>query len=228
MKKSLVHLENVGKQYDEYGFALKNITMQVEQGDMVAIIGESGSGKSTLLNIIGCALGEDKGTYLFQGKALNGLSDAQISTVKNKEIGYIWQDFGLIENLSVFQNVKLPLLFNKDVPMEQIEPLVREVLAKVQLHQYVRKKVKKLSGGEKQRVAIARAIVNRPQLIIADEPTAALDSTTTIKIMELLKSINETNKTSFIIATHNREVAAMCDRVIELKDGKIVKEYTNS
>ena len=228
MKKSLVHLENVGKQYDEYGFALKNITMQVEQGDMVAIIGESGSGKSTLLNIIGCALGEDKGTYLFQGKALNGLSDAQISTVKNKEIGYIWQDFGLIENLSVFQNVKLPLLFNKDVPMEQIEPLVREVLAKVQLHQYVRKKVKKLSGGEKQRVAIARAIVNRPQLIIADEPTAALDSTTTIKIMELLKSINETNKTSFIIATHNREVAAMCDRVIKLKDGKIVKEYTNS
>ena len=228
MKKSLVHLENVGKQYDEYGFALKNITMQVEQGDMVAIIGESGSGKSTLLNIIGCALGEDKGTYLFQGKALNGLSDAQISTVKNKEIGYIWQDFGLIENLSVLQNVKLPLLFNKDVPMEQIESLVREVLAKVQLHQYVRKKVKKLSGGEKQRVAIARAIVNRPQLIIADEPTAALDSTTTIKIMELLKSINETNKTSFIIATHNREVAAMCDRVIELKDGKIVKEYTNS
>lgn len=227
MKKSLVHLENVGKQYDEYGFALKNITMQVEQGEMVAIIGESGSGKSTLLNIIGGALEQDKGTYLFQGKALNELSDAQISTVKNKEIGYIWQDFGLIENLSVFQNVKLPLLFNKDVPMEQIEQLVRKVLAKVQLNQYFSKKVKRLSGGEKQRVAIARAIVNRPQLIIADEPTAALDSATTLKIMELLKSINKTNKTSFIIATHNREVAAMCDRVIELKDGEIVKEITN-
>lgn len=227
MKKFLVHLENVGKQYDECGFALKNITMQVEQGEMVAIIGESGSGKSTLLNIIGGALEQDKGTYLFQGKALNGLSDAQIATVKNKEIGYIWQDFGLIENLSVFQNVKLPLLFNKDVPMEQIEQLVREVLAKVQLNQYFSKKVKRLSGGEKQRVAIARAIVNRPQLIIADEPTAALDSATTIKIMELLKTINKTNKTSFVIATHNREVAAMCDRVIELKDGEIVKEITN-
>lgn len=227
MKKSLVHLENVGKQYDEYGFALKNITMQVEQGEMVAIIGESGSGKSTLLNIIGCALEQDKGTYLFQGKALNSLSDAQIATVKNKEIGYIWQDFGLIENLSVFQNVKLPLLFNKDVPMEQIEQLVRKVLAKVQLTQYFSKKVKRLSGGEKQRVAIARAIVNRPHLIIADEPTAALDSTTTIKIMEFLISINKTNKTSFIIATHNREVAAMCDRVIELKDGEIIKEMTN-
>ncbi|MBP1905666.1 putative ABC transport system ATP-binding protein [Paenibacillus turicensis] len=227
MKKSLVHLENLGKQYDEYGFALKNITMQVEQGEMVAIIGESGSGKSTLLNIIGGALEQDKGTYLFQGKALNELSDAQISTVKNKEIGYIWQDFGLIENLSVFQNVKLPLLFNKDVPMEQIEQLVRKVLTKVQLNQYISKKVKRLSGGEKQRVAIARAIVNRPQLIIADEPTAALDSVTTIKIMELLKTINKTNKTSFVIATHNREVAAMCDRVIELKDGEIVKEITN-
>nr|WP_280921136.1 ABC transporter ATP-binding protein [Paenibacillus turicensis] len=217
----------MGKQYDEYGFALKNITMQVEQGEMVAIIGESGSGKSTLLNIIGGALEQDKGTYLFQGKALNELSDAQISTVKNKEIGYIWQDFGLIENLSVFQNVKLPLLFNKDVPMEQIEQLVRKVLTKVQLNQYISKKVKRLSGGEKQRVAIARAIVNRPQLIIADEPTAALDSVTTIKIMELLKTINKTNKTSFVIATHNREVAAMCDRVIELKDGEIVKEITN-
>lgn len=227
MKKSLVHLENVGKQYDEYGFALKNITMQVEQGEMVAIIGESGSGKSTLLNIIGGALEQDKGTYLFQVKALNELSDAQIATVKNKEIGYIWQDFGLIENLSVFQNVKLPLLFNNDVPMEQIEQLVRKVLAKVQLNQYFSKKVKRLSGGEKQRVAIARAIVNRPQLIIADEPTAALDSATTLKIMELLKSINKTNKTSFIIATHNREVAAMCDRVIVLKDGEIVKEITN-
>lgn len=227
MRKSLVHLENVSKQYDEYGFAIKNITMQVEQGEMVAIIGESGSGKSTLLNIISCALGQDKGTYLFQGKALNELSDKQISSVKNKGIGYIWQEFGLIENLSVFQNVKLPLLFNNDVPMERIEQLVREVLAKVKLHQYYSKKVKRLSGGEKQRVAIARAIVNRPQLIIADEPTAALDSATTLEIMELLKSINKTYKTSFIIATHNREAAAMCDRVIELKDGEIVKEITN-
>ncbi|WP_164515116.1 ABC transporter ATP-binding protein [Paenibacillus lentus] len=222
MNNDIVILKGIGKQYSAHGLAIDNINLSVKSGEMVAIIGESGSGKTTLLNIIGGNIKEYLGHYKFQGKDFNSLSKREIAEKKNKCIGYIIQDYGLIDDLSVYNNVKLPLLFNQDIKINQIKGLVMSVLEKVNLSKFTDRKVRQLSGGEKQRVAIARAIINRPTLVIADEPTAALDTSNTFKVMELLKKINVEEGVTFIIATHNKKVAEMCNRTIMLQDGKIV------
>ncbi|SFS40805.1 ABC transporter ATP-binding protein [Paenibacillus sp. 453mf] len=223
MKNSdIIVLKNITKRYGEHELALDNINLSIKHGEMIAIVGESGSGKSTLLNIIAGNIKKYSGSYLFEGKEFNAFSKKQIAEIKNKGIGYILQDFGLIEDLSVFNNVKLPLLFNYNVKMDQIRNMVLNVLNRVYIPKYIDKKVKNLSGGEKQRVAIARAIVNEPLLIIADEPTGALDSSNTVKIMELIQKINKDEGVTFIIATHDNYVADLCNRVIVIQDGKIV------
>lgn len=222
MNNDIVVLKGITKKYNEHGLAINNINFSAKSGEMVAIIGESGSGKTTLLNIIGGNIKEYSGHYRLQGKDFNSLSNREKAEKKNKYIGYIIQDYGLIDDQSVYNNVKLPLLFNQDININQIRGLVMSVLEKVNLSKLTDRKVKQLSGGEKQRVAIARAIINRPALVIADEPTAALDTSNTFKIMELLKKINVEEGVTFIIATHNKKVAEMCNRTIVLQDGKIV------
>lgn len=218
----IVVMNNITKYYSEQECALSNINISIKKGEMIAIIGESGSGKSTLLNIIGGNIKKNSGSYMFQGKEFETLTKKERAEIKNKGIGYITQNFNLIEDISIYNNVKLPLLFNTNIKLDQIRSLVAEVVNQVGLLEYIDKKINRISGGQKQRVAIARAIVNQPKLIIADEPTGALDSKTTVKIMELLRRINEKEGITLLIATHNNYVAEMCSRVITLQDGRII------
>ncbi|WP_158702668.1 ABC transporter ATP-binding protein [Paenibacillus faecalis] len=220
----IVVLDNLTKSYSAHELALHDVTLSIQTGEMVAITGPSGSGKSTLLNIIGGNIKNYAGLYRFLGKDFQSFNKKEIARIKNKHIGYVMQNFGLIEDMSVYHNLKLPLLFNQDIRIDQIGKLVAATLDKVNMPNYAHKKVRQLSGGEKQRVAIARAIINNPDLVIADEPTGALDSKTTLTIMELFKKLNTENEVTFLIATHNREVADRCDRIIVLKDGTIIEE----
>lgn len=225
--EDIVVLKKITKKYGTDQIALHNISLTITTGEMIAILGVSGSGKTTLMNIIGGNIKEYLGSYFFQGEDFSLLSKKEIAEKKNKHIGYILQDFGLIEDMTVYNNLKLPLLFNQDIPMNQIEKIVAETLDKVNLPNYLDKKVRLLSGGEKQRVAIARAIINNPELVIADEPTGSLDSKNTLAIMELFEQLNKENGITFIITTHNQHVAQICNKIIYLNDGKI-EENTSS
>lgn len=228
-QNEIVVLKNISKRYRTDELALNNVTLSINCGEMIAIVGPSGSGKTTLMNIIGGNIRNYSGYYGFQGRDFNLLSKKEVAKKKNKHIGYILQNFGLIEDMSVYNNLKLPLLFNQEIRIDQIEKLVMTTLEKVNLpNYYSNKKVRLLSGGEKQRVAIARAIINNPELVLADEPTGALDSRTTLVIMKLFKKLSVENGVTFIIATHNKDVAEMCNRIIVLQDGKIVEKSCES
>lgn len=227
-----IELKDINKFFEvgEKIHVLKNISLTINQGEMVAIIGPSGSGKTTLLNILGLLDRPTSGSFLLEGKDTNVLKDKERAFTRNKKIGFVFQNFNLINEISALENVKLNLRFynlheKKKIKKQEIENRSKEALIAVGLEEHMNKQPLQLSGGQQQRVAIARAIVNNPAFILADEPTGALDSGTTKEIMELFKKLNEQGNTN-IIVTHNPEVAKLCNRIIEIKDGEIISNIS--
>ena len=198
--------------------ALKGVSLKVEAGELVAIIGKSGAGKSTLMHVIGCIDKFESGKYLLDGEDISSYSEKQKAYIRNQKIGIVMQDFALVEDYSAIENVMVPIYFSKD--KKDKKRRAYDMLKKVGMEEYATKPVKKLSGGQKQRVAIARAMVNNPSVILADEPTGALDSVTSDDIMSLFESLNKEGKT-IVIITHDKEIAARCGKIIEIKDGLI-------
>ncbi len=199
--------------------ALRGINLEIERGETLAILGKSGSGKSTLLHILGCLDNATSGSYSLDGKQIEKLSDRELAFIRNRNIGFVLQDFGLIMNRTVVENVSIPLLFGNTKFM-QIKKQCLEVLGQLGIEELYKRKVSQLSGGQKQRVAIARSLVNNPDIILADEPTGSLDSKTADDVMNILMGLNKNNKT-IIIVTHDVNIASLCRRQIYITDGVI-------
>lgn len=219
----MIKLEQVHKFYkmgDEELHVLNNVNMEIAQGEFVGIMGPSGSGKSTLINILGFLDSKYQGSYFFNGKPVSNLSDTQISKLRNSTVGFVFQDFNLIEQATVEENVRLPLLY-RGLTTRQTHQLVQTALEKVGLGDKTKKFPRHLSGGQKQRVAIARALVNQPNFIIADEPTGALDSKTSTTIMEILYRLNREDGVTIVMVTHDPTLVKYCSRVIHVIDGVI-------
>lgn len=221
---SLIKLKNIYKIYNEGKSseftALNNIDITIDKGELIAIKGASGSGKSTLLHIIGCIDTCSKGKYIFKEMDICNIKSNKFSQVRNKDFGFVLQDFGLINDEDVLKNVYLPLMFNK-TPIDEMKIIAFKKLKQIGISHLSNRIVEDLSGGEKQRVAIARALVNDPDVILADEPTGALDSINSKLIMDIFTILNQKGKT-VIIVTHEDSVANMCKRIIHLSDGKII------
>ena len=219
----LIELRDVYKIYSE-GLesevrALDGVSLSIEKGEFVAIVGQSGSGKSTMMNVLGCLDVPTYGEYLLEGTDVSELSDMQLSRIRNKEIGFIFQGFNLIPNLTAVENVELPLIY-RGVSRSVRQELSREALKKVGLEHRMDHKPSEMSGGQQQRVAIARAIAQAPPVILADEPTGNLDSNSTKEIMDILKGLHNEGRTVILI-THDSDIAAQAKRVIKIKDGKV-------
>jgi len=217
--KNLVKIYNKGKT-NEF-CALKGIDLSIEEGEMVAIIGKSGAGKSTLLHILAAIDSYDKGSYLVDGVSVGDLKEKDRARFRNQKIGIVMQDYALIDEYTIEENVQIPLIFGKVKGNDVRREKIMTALENVGLAELAKKPVRQLSGGQKQRVAIARALVNNPAFLLADEPTGALDSKTSGEIMDVFEKLNQGGKT-VIIVTHDMEVAARCGRVIEISDGEIV------
>lgn len=205
--------------------ALKNINFSIEKGEFVAIMGSSGSGKSTMMNILGCLDHTFDGTYILDKIDISKLSDQKLSKIRNRKIGFVFQSFNLLSKLTALENVELPLIYAGMNHKERVHK-VKDVLEKVGLGDRLNHRPNELSGGQKQRVAIARALVNEPAIILADEPTGNLDSTSEKEIMELFKKLNDQGKT-IIIVTHEPEVGKSCKRVIRFRDGEIIEDVNS-
>lgn len=217
---SLIKLQNIKKYYKvgkEKVQILKSLDLNIQKGEFVMIMGKSGSGKTTLLNILGFLDKFDDGDYLFNNENVSKLNESQRSTFRNKNIGFIFQQFNLIDTLNIYQNVELPLIYGK-LNRKEKKSIVEKCLSDVGLLEKINQFPKQLSGGQQQRIAIARALVNDPQIIFADEPTGALDSETSKEIMELLKELNYNGKT-IIMVTHDQDLTKYATKVITLKDG---------
>ena len=223
---SAISIHNVSKTYGT-GYVLKNVSLDVEEGEFISIMGASGSGKSTLLNIIGALDTNYDGQASINGADLRNLSDSEVSRFRNETLGYVFQSFHLLNHLTVAQNVSLPAQFNPNLTNSQIDAYVVESLAKVSLGHKAGESPLHLSGGERQRVAIARALFNQPKIILCDEPTGALDSNTGEQILRLFEELNRETGVTLVIVTHDRSVGARADRLIEIVDGKIVSTGTN-
>ena len=206
--------------------ALRGVTLDVVEGDFIAIAGPSGSGKTTLLNLIGCVDTPTSGTVEVEGKDTRRLSERQLTTLRLHTIGFIFQSFNLVSVLSVFQNVELPLLLQRQLSGPERAKRVMELLDKVGIREYARHRPSELSGGQRQRVAIARALVTRPGIVLADEPTANLDSVTGQHILDLMKELNRTEKTTFIFSTHDQQVMNHANAIVRLADGRFVDRVT--
>lgn len=225
MKNQLIRLTNINKSYkngDQELRVLKDIDLEVEEGEFLAIMGPSGSGKSTLMNIIGLLDRSTTGNYWLEGKEVSQLSEKKLASVRNDQIGFVFQQFFLLSKLNALQNVELPLIY-AGVPANQRKKLAKRYLEKVELAERMTHLPSELSGGQKQRVAIARALVNTPAIILADEPTGALDTKTGEQIMQLLTELNNEGKT-IIMVTHEPEIAAYAKRKIVLRDGIITED----
>lgn len=221
----MIKLEGVTKSYKngkETMDVLKGINLEISQGDFVAIMGPSGSGKSTLMNIIGCLDRPTSGAYYFEGKDISSLNDHELANIRNKKIGFVFQQFHLLPRLNALKNVELPMIY-AGISKKQRDELAKQALIKVGLGDRIRHMPNELSGGQKQRVAIARAIVNNPKLILADEPTGALDTKTSEAIMEQFTMLNKEG-TTIIVVTHEHEVAQFAKRTIVVRDGEILQK----
>lgn len=221
----MIQIQNLNKYYpvgSDKLHALKGLDLTVEDSESVAIQGRSGAGKSTLLNILGCLDRFDSGSYRLDGVEVNKLNDGASAKLRNSKIGFVLQDFSLVNHKSVLFNTMLPLFFNR-TPSKKMEEMAMDALHQVGIDDLAPKKANQLSGGQRQRVAIARAIVNHPGMILADEPTGALDTETSAQVMTLLKGLNQKGIT-LIVVTHDDTVAGYCNREIVIQDGKIIQD----
>ena len=224
----LIEFRDVSKIYhmgDEIIRAADHISFKIYKGEFIAIVGQSGSGKSTLMNMLGCLDVPSSGLYYLNGQDVSGLSDNELSDIRNREIGFIFQGFNLISNLDAVGNVELPLVY-RGVSKNERKQLAMEALKSVGLEDRMKHKPNEMSGGQQQRVAVARAVAAKPPIILADEPTGNLDTKSTQEIMEILKELHRSGRTVIII-THDEEIASQAHRVIRILDGRIEEDYCN-
>lgn len=227
-KSEVIKIENLTKVYESGEIAvtaLRDVTMTVRQGEFIAIMGASGSGKSTLMNILGCLDRPTEGRYYLEGIDVNEKTDDELSAIRNKKIGFVFQSFNLIPRTTALQNVQLPMIYAK-VRAGEREAMALKLLEQVGLSDRAHHLPNELSGGQKQRVAIARALANSPQIILADEPTGNLDSSSSIEIMEIFTRLNRENGNTVIVVTHENDVAEFADRIITFKDGRNISDET--
>ncbi len=223
---SVVELKDVKKYYmlgDTRVDALRGVSLTIEKGEFLAIAGPSGSGKSTMLNMFGCIDLPSEGKVFIDGTEVDSLSDKELTRYRRSKIGFIFQSFNLIPVLDVYENIEFPLLLNRGLSKKDREKIVMRFIEEVGLSDRIRNKANELSGGQRQRVAIARALVTNPLIVLADEPTANLDSKTGVKIIELMKEINAIEKTTFIFSTHDAHIMKQARRVVNVLDGMIVE-----
>ena len=218
----LIELKNVNKTYNNGQplHVLKGINLGIDKGEFVSIMGASGSGKSTLLNILGILDNYDMGEYYIDGRLIKGLTERQAADYRNHMIGFIFQSFNLISFKTAVENVELPL-FYQGVPRKKRHQMAMEYLDRLGLADWASHYPNEMSGGQKQRVAIARALITRPQIVLADEPTGALDSKTSVEIMELLQQLNREEQMTIIVVTHESGVANATNKIVHIKDGII-------
>ncbi|MDJ0682960.1 MAG: ABC transporter ATP-binding protein [Xenococcaceae cyanobacterium MO_167.B52] len=225
-KKSLINLEAIEKIYGEGNttvHALDQVNLTIEEGEYCSIMGASGSGKSTIMNIIGCLDRPTSGHYYLDSADVSDLEDEQLAIIRNHQIGFVFQQFHLLPQMTALENVMLPMVYG-GIPSDKRRERAREALVRVGLENRIYNKPNQLSGGQQQRVAIARAIVNQPLLLLADEPTGALDSRTTQDVMKIFGELH-TSGITVVMVTHEPEVARLSDRIIWFKDGKVVHSH---
>ena len=225
----VIDTQNLWKTYQmgsEEINALQDVSVQIERGEYVAIMGPSGSGKSTLMNLIGCLDTPSQGKYLLNGREVSQMDDDELASIRNKEIGFVFQTFNLLPRATALHNVELPLIYAGVSGQERLE-LAKRALARVELSDRLKHRPNELSGGQRQRVAIARALVNEPSILLADEPTGNLDSKTGEEIMALFERLHEAGNT-IVLVTHEAELAAFARRVIHIRDGRIEKDVVQT
>lgn len=219
----MIHLENISKKYkfsDSEVFALTDVSLEIAKGEFLAIMGASGSGKSTLLNIIGCMDTASDGKYFLEGKEVFKLRTKELCRIRNEKITFVFQNFALLDKYTAYENIELPLV-NRNVSARERRKLVTNVAKQLKIEKQLSKLPKQMSGGQQQRVALARALVSGAEVILADEPTGALDRKTGNDLMALLKELNKNGKT-IIIVTHDSNIASYANRIITISDGKII------
>ncbi len=224
--EKIIEITNLCKSFwlgDEELKVLKNINLTVNKGEFIAIVGASGSGKSTLMNIIGALDRPTSGEYILAGQDISSLKDKELSAIRNRKIGFVFQTFNLIARTNAIKNVALPMLY-AGLPGKVANEKAKQLLAQVDMADRMYHNPNELSGGQKQRVAIARSMANNPDIILADEPTGALDSATGRMIMDLFHHLHKTQGKTIVLITHSPELASECERIITLKDGEIIKE----
>lgn len=222
MSTGIIHLDSIRKSYfmgTQSLEVLKGLNLDIYKNEYVALMGPSGSGKSTLMNILGCLDSPTSGTYVLNGHDVSKMQDADLARIRNKEIGFVFQQFNLLPRLTAAENVALPLIY-AGIPQKERMQMAKEVLAKVGLADRSHHKPNEMSGGQIQRVAIARALVNNPAIILADEPTGNLDTKTSYEIMQLFSSIHDAGNT-VVLVTHEEDIASYARRVIRLRDGRV-------
>ena len=226
---ALIETRNLVKEYvmgEQHVFALRNVSISIGEGEFVAIMGASGSGKSTFMNLLGCLDVPTSGEYLLAGDNVSGMHGDALAAIRNKRIGFVFQQFNLLPRTTAQENVELPLLYSNVPPAERKERAL-DRLSQVGLGERTQHTPAELSGGQQQRVAIARGLVNNPSLILADEPTGALDSRTSVEIMALLQKLSHQGMT-IVIVTHEREIAEFASRIITFRDGQVVSDVAHN
>lgn len=218
----LIELKNISKQYREETTILKGVDLCIEDGDYIALMGPSGAGKTTLMNIMGCLDRATQGEYFLDGNEISDYPEKEKARLRNEKFGFVVQDFALINEMTVYENVRLPLRYRKKRLKKEREH-IESILKSLEIEDKKEIRVCDLSGGQQQRVAIARAIVNSPEIILADEPTGALDQETGREVMEIFSKLNQQGKT-IIIVTHDPNIAAKCNRIVKMVDGKYKNE----
>src|SRR5580700_3632918 len=224
--KPVIRLENVHKAYDLGEIqvqALRGVSLEVREGEFVAVMGPSGSGKSTIMNILGCLDRPTKGHYFLDGVDVSGMSKTELARIRNRKLGFVFQQFNLLSRTSALENVELPTVYAGITPEERTKRAL-EALTRVGLAQRAGHHPSQLSGGQQQRVAIARALVNRPAILLADEPTGNLDSRTSVEIMQILQTLNEEQGLTIVIVTHEHDIAQYAKRALEFRDGKLRRD----